>query len=130
MIYAACYHDYHCHHGKLIPISFGIPSFEYKPTLEQPLKFFIPQRSVLRNFRSNKVSIKNYSLMYYEEINANLPDIERWLDSLTPDEDLTLLSWETADQFSHRQLVLELIRKCRPDCYGGANIVNKKAVLT
>jgi len=125
MIYTACYHDYACLHGKLIPISFGIPSFEYKFKLEPPLKFFIPQASFLRNGRANKITEEQYTKVYREEIKDNWCVIQDWLNSLKPEENMTLLAWEKPEQFSHRNLVLKLVEKYRPDCYGGANVVNK-----
>jgi hypothetical protein len=79
---------------------------------------------MLRKAKVQKIPDELYLKLYRLELNESFAEIEQWLTSLRPEKDKTLLSWEAAGVFSHRNLVLKFIEKYRPDCYGGADVLN------
>lgn len=62
----------------------------------------------------------DYKTRYWAEMKSNWSDIKEWLDSLIPQENITLLCWEKDDMENfhcHRQLVMKLIERERPEVH-------------
>ncbi|MGK7876674.1 MAG: hypothetical protein AB4426_26295 [Xenococcaceae cyanobacterium] len=139
MIYTASYFESNRHHGKLLSISRSIPQgFRVDGRLE----FFVPSADLLRDWKKKRIGEEEYINRYREQIRANLKAIKTWLSNLDPKEDITLLCWEHSGidetkkrwqetgewkeqrPFCHRNLVIKLVEKFRPDCYGGTDVLN------
>jgi hypothetical protein len=119
MIYVASYFSDPCYfHGKLVPISFPAHiGFNYK--LEPELKIFSPS-NFLRNYKFYKIPQKDYAKHYKKILKMDL--IKIWLNSIKPEDDITLMIWEKIDEFSHGDLILKFVEKYKPNCYGGRNV--------
>ncbi|HEY9650151.1 MAG TPA: hypothetical protein V6C95_05775 [Coleofasciculaceae cyanobacterium] len=118
MIYTASYFEPHNHHGQLVSISRSTPKgFQ----LDGKLACFMPSAHLLAGWKKG-IPEGRYIDIYREEIRANLPIIRVWMKALNPDEDMTLLCWEKAGDFCHRNLVAKMIEVHRPDCFGGCDV--------
>ena len=83
-----------------------------------------PSKDLIFNFwnksAKDESAWEDYKSLYKEELKGKWSGVVKWLDSLTPQENLTLLCWEkdSDKEFRcHRQLVNKIIEKFRPDCY-------------
>jgi ASCH domain len=114
-IYTASYFQPQNHHGAIVSISRSHPKHIQ---VSDRLPFFAPSQSLL----SDKPNPAEYTNRFREEIRDRMPQIRVWLESLTPDQTLTLCCWEPAGQFCHRNLVAALIEHYRPDCFGGCDV--------
>jgi hypothetical protein len=63
-----------------------------------------------------------YTDRYRSEIKSNGQQVKAWIDSLSPVVDETMLCWEKAGQFCHRNLIAKMIEYYRPDCFGGSDV--------
>jgi hypothetical protein len=140
VIYTASYSERNRHHGQLISISRSIPQgFR----IDGRLEFFVPSADLLRDWKEKRInSEEEYTNRYREQIRAHLKPIKTWLENLDPRQDQTLLCWERSGidetlkrwqktgqwhekrPFCHRNLVIKLVEKFRPDCYGGMDVIN------
>ncbi|MDV3002631.1 MAG: hypothetical protein N5P05_004286 (plasmid) [Chroococcopsis gigantea SAG 12.99] len=139
MIYSASYFESQRHHGQLISISRSIPKgFRVNGTLN----FFVPSADLLKDWKEKLIDEEAYTARYREQIKANFKIIKGWLSELKPEKDATLLCWERSgaeetiktleetgrwqktQPFCHRNLVIKLVQKYRPDCYGGTDVNN------
>ncbi|MEG3437798.1 hypothetical protein V0288_11775 [Pannus brasiliensis CCIBt3594] len=138
MIYTASYFEPHRHHGKRLSISRTAPK-GFK--LDGRLEFFVPSAGLLEDWKNQKIGEEEYTARYREQIKANLPLIQTWIARLDPAKDMTLLCWERSGidetlkrweetgkwqeerHFCHRNLAIQFVRKYRPDCYGGTDIL-------
>ena len=115
-IYSASYFEPENHHGLLVSISRSHPrSFK----VDSQLPFLAPSQSLLEDWKHHQLTETEYTERYRQELQQSWSQILPWLVSLTPEGDCTLLCWEKAGEFCHRNLAMKLIRKHRPDCYGG-----------
>jgi uncharacterized protein YeaO (DUF488 family) len=119
MIYTASYFEPHHHHGELISISRSNPKNVQVVT---QLPFLAPSSELLQDWKRGNVDEADYTARFREEIKDRWPTVHQWMESLKPDEDSTLLCWERAGEFCHRNLVLQMLLKYRPDCVGGADV--------
>ena len=127
MIYTASYSESQNHHGKLVPISRGT----YKNvSTKNALPFFMPSSNLLKDWKAKKLTKEQYINIFREEMRANLPQIKEWLNSLDPKEDQTLVCYEKAGEFCHRNLIIKFVQRDRPDCFGGCDVPNKKVLVT
>lgn len=143
MIYTASYFEPHRHHGKRLSISRSIPAgFR----VEGRLECLIPSADLLNAWRAKRINEAEYTNHYRKQIKMNLPIIKHWLSNLDPQEDMTLLCWESSAinkivtkpvgiveeakerPFCHRNLAIKLVQKFRPDCYGGMDVMNDSSV--
>jgi uncharacterized protein YeaO (DUF488 family) len=122
MIYTASYFQKENHHGKLVSVSRTIPKIF--STMET-LNFFTPSSFLLKDWKDGVITKEQYIARFRKEIRGNLPKITEWVNKLDPSVDLTLLCWEKAGEFCHRNLIIKFIERDRPDCYGGCDILNK-----
>ncbi|MDV3001013.1 MAG: hypothetical protein N5P05_002619 [Chroococcopsis gigantea SAG 12.99] len=131
MIYSACYFENERHHGRLLSISRSVPDgFRVDGTLD----FFVPSADLLRAWKQKLIDEDGYTARYREQIKANFKIIKAWLSELKPEKDATLLCWERSGKdegnqgektqpFCHRNLVMKLVQKYRPDCFGGTDVI-------
>lgn len=118
MIYTASYFTPETHHGLLISISRGVPQgFR----IYSRLPFFTPSEMLL-NLWKKEHNQDTYINQYKKECLANFSLIKDWLNTLEPQTDQTLLCYEKAGEFCHRNLAIKFVEKYRPDCYGGCDV--------
>lgn len=118
-IYSASYFEPENHHGALVAISRSHPrSFQ----VDTKLPFLAPSQALLDDWKHHQLTESEYTERYRQELQQSWPQVNSWLASLTPEGDSTLLCWEKAGEFCHRNLAMQVVRKHRPDCYGGRDI--------
>ena len=78
------------------------------------VKCLVPPREIVEAFKRHQITEKEYTDCYREHIRRNWREVKRWLDGLTPGDEMYLCCWETKG-FCHRILVAKLIRHLRPD---------------
>ena len=120
MIYTASYFQKERHYGKKFSISRSEPK---GISIDGKLEMFVPDGSILADYKKRKIDEKGYIDRYREQMQRNLPQIKAWLQQLKPEEDVTLMCWERPGQFCHRNLVIKFVERYRPDCYGGQDVV-------
>jgi hypothetical protein len=129
MIYSASYFESPRHHGQLLSISRSVPDgFRVDGTLD----FFVPSADLLKAWKKKLIDEDGYTARYREQIKANFNPIKAWLSELKPQKDATLMCWERSGAeerisprpFCHRNLVMKIVQKYRPDCYGGSDVIN------
>ncbi|NJR56521.1 MAG: DUF488 domain-containing protein [Acaryochloris sp. CRU_2_0] len=115
-IYSASYFEPENHHGSMISISRSSPkSFQ----VDSHLPFLAPSQQLLEDWKKNQLTEAEYTGRYRQQLQQSWLQVNSWLSSLTPEADCTLLCWEKAGEFCHRNLVMQMVRKHRPECYGG-----------
>ena len=75
----------------------------------------VPDWELVTAYRSGRLSEEDYPVAYRRGLEQSWAEVEAWLASLSPDEDVTLLCHEREGQFCHRRLVGELVKRYRPD---------------
>ena len=119
MIYTASYFETQNIHGSRISISRSEPR---NVAVDGKLAIFVPEHSILTDYKNGSINTEGYINRYREQMRRSLPQIRVWLDSLDPRVDMTLLCWEKAGQFCHRNLALAYVERYRHDCFGGSDI--------
>jgi hypothetical protein len=119
VIYSASYFQSENHHGSRISISRSEPP---KIAVDGKLAIFVPEQSILFDYKHGRIDTEGYINRYREQMRRSLPQIRAWLDGLDPSVDMTLLCWEKAGQFCHRNLAIAFVERYRPDCFGGRDI--------
>lgn len=126
-VYSASYFEPQNHCGSLLSISRSVPkAFR----IDGKLSFFMPSQGLLQDWKQQLISETEYTKRFRDEINVNWPDVLIWLNKLEASSDLTLLCWERAGKFCHRNLVMRLLEKHRPDCFGGCDLSGSMRNLT
>ena len=74
-----------------------------------------PDWELVKAFRSGMLSQEEYSAAYRRGLEESWGEVQSWLSSLSPDEDITLLCHEPEGKFCHRRLIGELVKRYRPD---------------
>ncbi len=118
-IYTASYFCPQHHHGTLIAISRSVPKGF---VVEQRLPMFAPSKALLEDWKAGGLDEVQYTDRFREELRPRLGLIRDWLNAVQSGEAMTLLCWERPGEFCHRNLILKLIRKFRPECWGGADV--------
>ena len=75
----------------------------------------IPAWELVKAYRAGRMTQEEYAPAYLRGLGEKQDQVSEWLDSLKPDEDVTLLCHEKEGEFCHRLLVAELVHKQRPD---------------
>lgn len=114
MIYTASHFARNCHHGIRASVSLKDPPDHPADTR---LEFFNPLPTMI-----NGMDSRQYLNLWWGLMEQRRPQVEAWLASLDPSTDITLLCWEKAGNFCHRNLILAIVKKHRPDCFGGSDI--------
>jgi uncharacterized protein YeaO (DUF488 family) len=118
-IYSASYFQPENHHGSLVSISRSHPkAFQ----VDAHLSFLAPSQALLKDWKHQQLTEEDYTQRYRQEIQQSWLKVSGWLDSLTPEINCTLLCWEKKGEFCHRNLVMAMVRKHKPDCYGGCDV--------
>jgi len=127
MLYTASYRQKENHWGELISISRAVPR-NFK--VNGSIPFLAPSQALLDLWKRTK-NEHQYTDRYREELRRHWGGsiesdsaISNWLRGLSPKIDQTLLCWEPAGEFCHRNLVIQFVKKYRPDCYGGQDVSN------
>ncbi len=79
------------------------------------IRCLIPDWELVKAYRTGRISEEEFSSMYIRGLEERWDQVSTWLSSLSADRDITLLCHEREDEFCHRRLVAELVRKHRPD---------------
>lgn len=124
MIYTASYFAPQHHHGELISISNSIPK---GISVSESLGFFKPSRELLgwwKESRKDEAAWAEYTSRFWALLAERKETILNWIDSLgsRPDRDITLCCWEAEGEYCHRNLVARLLRKHKPDFFGGCDM--------
>lgn len=75
----------------------------------------IPPWDWVLDYRSHLLSEREFRKKYIRLLAERYQEVLEWMDSLSPDEDITLLCHELEDDFCHREVVANVIRLWRPD---------------
>ena len=121
MIYAASFFCPEHHHGRLVAISHSLPK-GWNGKVDR-LSILAPTQRILDDYKARRIGEAQYVEAYRDRLSDVWPTVKAWLNSLEPEIDQTLLCWEKPGQFCHRNLVLQMVQKHRPDCHGGADIL-------
>lgn len=120
MLYTALYFENQFHHGRLLAISQTIPKgFR----VDGRLDFLAPSKSLLADWKAENITQEQYIERYRAQIRESWQEVKEWLDSLSSKSDVTLLCWEKKESFCHRNLIAKLIKKHRPECFGGTDVM-------
>ncbi len=120
MLYTASYFEPQHHHGLKIAISRTVPR-GFK--VDGSLLFLAPNSDLLNDWKAQKIDEAGYIQQYREQIKDNWGEVKAWLDKLNAKQQLTLLCYEKKDSFCHRALIAKLVKKYRPDCFGGCDVL-------
>jgi len=121
MLYTASYFEPQHHHGLKIAISRTVPR-GFK--VDGSLLFLAPNSDLLNDWKVQKIDEAGYIQQYREQIKENWGEVKAWLDKLNAKQQLTLLCCcETAGSFCHRALIAKLVKKYRPNCFGGCDVL-------
>lgn len=126
MLYTASYLESTHHHGLLLSISRSVPK-GYKT--DGKLDFLIPSAELLVEWKASRLNEAEYTQRYREQIKESWQEVKAWLDNLHSKPDQTLLCWEPKGKFCHRNLVAKLVKKYRPDCFGGCDVIRVEMPL-
>lgn len=135
MLYTASYFEPQNHHGKLISISRSRPkNFTQLPTLD----FFTPSQDLLNFWKDRSKSAapvdavsrseelvgywSEYQQGFLDLLNDRFEQVEEWLTSLNQNDHYTLLCWEKAGDYCHRNDVGELIAARQKELWGGFDV--------
>lgn len=119
MIYTACYSIKSHWHGEPIAISIYPP----KSFKGQQLKFLAPSDRLLKDWKAGMTE-QAYIDRFRNELMliSRWAIVRNWLDNLNPAIDQTLLCYEKPGEFCHRNLVAAMVKRHRPDCFGGSDV--------
>ena len=119
MLYTASYFEPQHHHGLKIAVSRTIPR-GFK--VDGSLPFLAPRSDLLNDWKAEKIDEAGYIQRYREQIKKDWCEVKAWLDRLNSKQHLTLLCYEKSG-FCHRALIVKLVKKYRPDCFGGCDVL-------
>lgn len=119
MIYSASYSSKDHWHGEPICIS-RIPPKSFKG---RSIDFLAPSWTLLYDYKHQGLTQEEYTDRYRLELQQKWRSLVcPWLRSLDPKIDQTVLCYEPKGEFCHRNFVMLMIQKHRPDCYGGRDV--------
>lgn len=125
MIYTSSFFRSDCHHGDLISVSLSIPR---GVSVAGHLDFFKPTPNLLSFWKGSDksdVAWEEYCQGYWKLIGDRENQIKDWLAELhnfRPLPHFTLACWEPDDIRCHRSLVARVIRKFKPQLWGGESV--------
>ncbi len=126
MLYTASYQEPAHHHGLLLSICLEIPK-TFK--VDGEIRFLIPNADLLADYQAKRIEQADYTQQYREQIKHCWGDVKQWLDNLDASQDQTLLCAVPKSVFSHNHLVAKLVKKYRPDCFGGCDVIRVEMPL-
>jgi len=74
----------------------------------------VPPWDAVKAYKNGQIGEAEFTARYREHLKQNWREVRRWLDSLSPRDELYLCCWEDSG-FCHRILVAKLIQHFRPD---------------
>lgn len=110
MIYTSRYNS------NILGAAISISLYPPKNFKGQHLHLLAPTPEVLNGYKED-MNWERYVAGYRTNVVSRMPQIKSWLDSLTPEKDVTLLCYEKSE-YCHRHLVQKLIEKHRPELWG------------
>lgn len=119
MLYTASYFEPKHHYGKLISISRSVPK-GFK--VDGKLEFLAPNAQLLSLWKDKSIDETTYCQRYRLQLKESWQQVSSWLTSLDGSATMTLLCYEPSGAFCHRNLVALLVKKHRPDVFGGCDI--------
>jgi len=125
MIYFAGFYKWEQQFGTLVSIANAEPD-KFKSQIDR-LHFFTPNWKDVSIWKTSYKTDDDWSqfvAMYRIVCRERWQQIDRWLRSLKPEEDMTLLCWEPSSVRCHRSLAAKFVEVYRPDCYGGLDVQN------
>ena len=75
----------------------------------------LPDWGLVKAYRSQMISWDEYSTEYLRGLELRWDEVQAWLISLKPEDDVTLLCHEREGERCHRQLVVEHVMKYQPN---------------
>jgi len=78
------------------------------------IKCLAPEWKDVRAFKDGQMSEEEFTRRYRQLIVQRWREVKKWMDSLSPSDELYLCCWEQ-EGFCHRYLVAKLLKKFRPD---------------
>jgi len=119
MLYTASYFAPEHHHGRLLSISRSVPKgFKVDGLLE----FLAPNAQLLSLWQAKSIDEDEYCKRYRLQLKESWQQVLSWLKSLDKNTTATLLCYEPKGAFCHRNLVAKLVRKHRPEIFGGCDV--------
>jgi len=113
MLVTASFYEPGYWRGELYRISLGYPRGQKKVWRDLP--FLAPSRDIVQAYKSHQIDAQEYAQRYRALLKERWGEVQGWLDSLSPERDITLLCYERAGEFCHRQVVVELVKEKRLD---------------
>ena len=123
MIYTGSYFKPETHHGKVIRTSIGVPD---GIRIDGALECFYPTPKLVHAWKQSQqtdADWESYKSGYWAILASRRDIVMPWIEGLNSHTDETLCCYEPFDTHCHRHLVGLLIRKYRPECWGGESIV-------
>lgn len=117
MIYTSCYAKKDTHWGKRVGIS-----LRRYAGVDAELDFFKPTPVMLKQWKAStqdNAAWNEYESEFWALMAKRRELIDEWLGKLNSFSDQTLLCVESTDEHCHRRLVGRIIKKYRPDVWGG-----------
>jgi hypothetical protein len=125
MIYFTGFQNWDKQFGELISIANSEPA-GFKGRVKR-LYFFVPDWTAVNLWKGSYKTEQDWEefvTVYRVLCRKRWDTIARWLETLTPEVDMTLLCWERKSLNCHRLLVSKIVKHYRPDCYGGLDVQN------
>ena len=123
-IFTASYFEPANHHGKLVSISRSKPK---GIAVQERLALLAPSQKLLDDWKAESIDQEEYTNRYRQELGPKLHKFRSWISTVDPGEDITLLCWEKAGEFCHRNLAIKLVEKYRPEIFGGCDVPKNQA---
>jgi len=87
-----------------------------KPMANMPrIECLCPTKDLVYGYKYDSKSVEWYTNGYRALLASKWADVKQWLDSLKVDEDMALVCYCKEGVFCHRQLMMQMIEKWRPD---------------
>ena len=119
MLYTASYFEPENHHGELISISRTVPN---GVRVDSELPLFAPSPDLLRRWKAKLIDEDGYTSIYREQMRKSWSEVKNWVSSVHEHYTATLLCWEKAGEFCHRNFVAVIIEAQRPEIFGGRDV--------
>lgn len=74
-----------------------------------------PTQEMVYGVKYRGWSDKRYETVYRALLRSRWPDVRTWLDTLRPEEDVTLLCYCRPGVYCHRHLIARMLARHRPD---------------
>lgn len=118
MIYTASFFYPQHHHGRRISITQETP-YQYVKVHGTLSPLLAPSEQLMEDWVYDAFTGElQFTDRYRSELKTKWGRCKKWLYSLDPKVDITLLGYPAPGRFCHRNLVFSMIQRHRPDCAG------------